>query len=62
MTKTFPSIAEAVAHYASQGYSTVEYKDRSRVMERRDTGKRLLGTVVINKEDFLSVAAVETLR
>lgn len=51
--KEFASIVEAVAHYAQQGYSTVDYADRFRIMRRgRDK-------VIINREDFLLVVAEE---
>lgn len=51
--REFACIAEAVAHYAIKGYSTVDYADRSRIMRRgRDE-------VIINREDFLCVVAEE---
>lgn len=50
-TKEFTCIADAVAHYAKQGFSTVDYADRSRIM------KRGRSKVIINREDFLRVVA-----
>lgn len=53
VTREFASIVEAVAHYAKEGYSTVDYADRSRIMRK---GRN---EVIINKEDFLLVVAEE---
>lgn len=50
-TKEFACIADAVAHYAKQGFSTVDYADRSRIM------KRGRSEVIINREDFMLVIA-----
>lgn len=61
MTKEFASIAEAVAFYFNDGYTTVGSTELSRIMVKRARGsKKLLGEVIINKVDFLSVVAEET--
>jgi len=60
ITKIFPSIAEARAHYIRQGYLTVESNEYSAIMTRHRGGNKT-GEVIINKDGFLNVLAEELL-